>query len=200
METEQEIQFGLDTFEPEALQALTFLGGNHTDWTVFIPVRPTLRHWKANQYNLNTRGLGLLGDPGDPIPTGRLQIAVYCSLIGVGPLSTGGTPFADMVSGSYYDSGTLTGVTAPITIPNFPSEVFALGGAYWIIIRFSDLTPSGSGVYQFPYSGWTISDVNLIAALLDDVTSTGNLPATYTNTANLRTLANNFPFLKANYV
>lgn len=171
------------------------MGGVGKNLTVFVPARESvLRHWAANKFNILTTGVPLINGPG-PKPSGRLQIAIYRQLIPVAPISPSQN-LAVMVPGTYYDSGTLT------TLQQFSSVSFAdtlqLGGSYWIVVRFSDLTASGINVYQFNYNGWTLVDVNLYASIMTDTTSTGALPATYLTT-NIVPCPNNYPYVRADF-
>lgn len=198
-ERANEIQFGLDTFEPDQDQMTTlmFLGGAQDSFMWIIPVRPTLRHWKANQYNLSFTGLPLIDDGFAPKPLGRLQIAVYRSIKTLYPTPVG-INVAELVPGSLYDSGTL-GVPTTITVPDFDETVFALGGSYWIVIKVDDITPSGINKYQWGYWGWTVSDANLYHTIFQNTAVLpGNLP-TLLNNLNWAP-GSNYPYVRADYV
>lgn len=193
-----EIQFCLDTFEPEALQNLMFLGGTGEDITYFIPCKDTMQHWLINNYNFAMlRGLPLIDDPMDPLPQGRLQIAIYRSIVNLTPIAVGSN-FAQMVPGTYFDSGVLPPVPIAFAPISF-ADVFSLGGMFWIVIRFSDVTLAGGiNTYQFAYQGWTVSDANLTHTLLQDAVGTGALPQTYAYTNVVPVI--NYPWIRSDYV
>lgn len=193
LEIPQEIQYSLDTWEPDQLQNLIFLGGIGEQYTWFIPCRPTLRHWRTNQYNFNITGLPNIVDLP---PTGRFQVAIYRSYAPFNVIATAGNTFAVMVPGTYFDSGTQGGVYVATTA-DF-DDTLALGGFYWIVMRFEDTTKLGSSSYQWAYLGFTLDDANLRGNIFQDTTSTGVLPSTYVTT-NITAVANNYPWARADY-
>lgn len=192
----QEIQFCLDTWEPDQTGTYFFLGGAQESEIYLIPVKPTLRHWLANQYNLNIRGLGLINNPGDPLPTGRLQIAIYRSTRPVSPVSTN-MVVGNMVKGTLYSVNIAMGPPFILNLANF-TQALAIGGSYFIVIKFDDTTPSGINVFQFIYTGWTVANANLTHAIFHDTTiAVGNLPDPLVCTP---VPVSNFPWVRADYV
>lgn len=198
METPYETQYSLETFEPNMPTAPILLApsGAGEVKTYFIRVRPTMRWWKCNRYNLNITGLGVTVNPRDPKPSGRVQIAVYRSVLPIPPAAVGLT-FAEMIPGTLYDTGSIPIITLTTPKITFPDEV--LGGCFWIAIRVQDTTLSGANFMMFNSFGWTIADANIASTLLQDTTSTGNLPTSYAYT-NIAYMTAEFPWVRMDLV
>ena len=196
MEQEQEIQNGLDTFEPDQLVALD--GTNHPanyTKTWFIPCRDTLRHWTGNKYNFNITMARFIVDPRQPAPKGRIQVAVYRSDIPIFPFPAG-VNFATQLPSTYSDTG-FNIIVATTTSLNFPFDTLALGGSYWIVVRLS-VENIPINLLTISYLGWNLSDVNLPFNILQDTTSTGNLPTTYA-TNNVVVCTGPYPYVRCDF-
>lgn len=138
----------------------------------------------------------LIVDPREPFPTGRIQIAVYRSLIPTSPVGIG-VPWAVQIPSTLYDTTTV----GPLDViaPDF-EDTLQLGGSYWIVIRVTNATESGPNIYQWALSaGWTLADVNLWHQIYEDNANTGALPATYTYVG-IVPCTGDYPWIRCDYV
>lgn len=194
-EIAQEVQNGLDTFVPDQTIPQANIVSNGYVKTWFIPCTDTLRHWRANQYNLGLSILPMIMEPRDPQPDVRLQIGTYRSIYPISPISTANN-FAELVRGTYYDSGWAFGVD--VRTIDF-DDVLVLGGSYYIVVRVEVQDVAGINGAMVTFTGWTIADTNIPGAIVEDNTSTGNLPTTYPGT-NLVTVTSTYPYVRSDYV